>query len=156
MSFCVWSASASEPEIEERAEWRSRDDEARMTQEKWRQLRQRLLKTVGRNNFTTWIEPLEFASLEDGVALFNVPTTFLGNYVSQNFSDLILYELNSSGEKVQRLSFHVPANVASAPVRAAAKAPAQRLQHGRKGLEHGWVPGWVLRTRKGPLPGLFR
>jgi len=125
MSFCVWSASASEPEIEERAEWRSRDDEARMTQEKWGQLRQRLLKTVGRNNFTTWIEPLEFASLEDGVALFNVPTTFLGNYVSQNFSDLILYELNSAGAKVQRLSFHVPANVARAPARAAVKAPAQ-------------------------------
>ena len=96
-----------------------------MTQEKWGQLRQRLLKTVGRNNFTTWIEPLEFASLEDGVVLFNVPTTFLGNYVSQNFSDLILYELNSAGERVQRLSFHVPANVARAPMRAAAKAPAQ-------------------------------
>jgi chromosomal replication initiator protein len=111
--------------MKECAEWRHRDDEARMTQEKWGQLRQRLLKTVGRNNFTTWIEPLEFASLEDGVALFNVPTTFLGNYVSQNFSDLILYELNSAGAKVQRLSFHVPANVARAPAPVAAKAPAQ-------------------------------
>ena len=31
-----------------------------MTQEKWGQLRQKLLKTVGQNNYTTWIEPLEF------------------------------------------------------------------------------------------------
>ena len=95
-----------------------------MTQEKWGKLRQRLLKTVGRNNYTTWIEPLEFASLQDGVLLFHVPTTFLGNYVSQNFSDLILYELNSSGEKVQRLSFQVPANSSRAPSRPAAATAA--------------------------------
>ena len=71
-----------------------------MTQEKWGQLRQRLLKTVGKNNYTTWIEPLEFSGLEDGVATFHVPTNFIGNYVSQNFADLILYELNSSGSDV--------------------------------------------------------
>ncbi|MEL6103126.1 MAG: DnaA N-terminal domain-containing protein, partial [Pseudomonadota bacterium] len=66
-----------------------------MTQEKWGQLRQRLLKTVGQNNYTTWIEPLKFRDLEDGVATFDVPTNFLGNYVSQNFADLILHELRS-------------------------------------------------------------
>ncbi|GAA6201400.1 chromosomal replication initiator protein DnaA [Aquicoccus sp. SU-CL01552] len=92
-----------------------------MTQEKWGQLRQRLLKTVGQNNYKTWIEPLEFAELEDGVAIFNVPTSFMGNYVNQNFSDLILYELATSGETVQRLSFQVAAN---SPVRPAAKGAA--------------------------------
>ena len=56
-----------------------------MTQDKWSQLRQRLLKTVGQNNYTTWIEPLEFDELEGGVAIFHVPTNFMGNYVSQNF-----------------------------------------------------------------------
>jgi len=91
-----------------------------MTQEKWGQLRQRLLKTVGQNNYKTWIEPLEFAELEDGVAVFNVPTSFMGTYVNQNFSDLILYELASSGESVQRLSFQVAANSASRPARTAA------------------------------------
>ena len=92
-----------------------------MTQEKWGQLRQRLLKTVGQNNYKTWIEPLEFAEVEDGVAIFNVPTSFMGNYVNQNFSDLILYELAASGETVQRLSFQVAAN---SPVRPAAKGAA--------------------------------
>lgn len=86
-----------------------------MTQEKWGLLRQRLLKTVGQNNYTTWIEPLEFSKLQDGVAVFHVPTNFIGNYVGQNFSDLILYELNSSGETVQRLLFQVPANAPSRP-----------------------------------------
>ena len=81
-----------------------------MTNEKWGKLRQRLLKTVGQNNFTTWIEPLEFSRLEGGIALFHVPTNFMGNYVSQNFADLILYELNQAGHPVQRVAFKVAAN----------------------------------------------
>ena len=56
-----------------------------MTQEKWGQLRQRLLKTVGQNNYATWIEPLEFSGLQDGIATFHVPTNFIGTYVGQNF-----------------------------------------------------------------------
>ncbi|SHJ35655.1 chromosomal replication initiator protein DnaA [Ruegeria lacuscaerulensis ITI-1157] len=92
-----------------------------MTQEKWGQLRNKLLKAVGRNNFTTWIEPLEFQELNGGVAVFSVPTNFMGNYVSQNFADLILYELNTAGESVQRLVFRVAANT---PARPATEAPA--------------------------------
>jgi len=92
-----------------------------MIQEKWGQLRQRLLKTVGKNNYKTWIEPLEFAKLQDGVALFNVPTNFMGNYVSQNFADLILYELNTAGESVQRISFRVAANKAARPKQSPSK-----------------------------------
>ena len=95
-----------------------------MTQEIWGELRQKLLKTVGQNNYKTWIEPLEFAQLSDGVALFNVPTNFMGNYVSQNFSDLILYELNSAGESVQRVSFKVAANKSARP-KPTASGPAR-------------------------------
>lgn len=92
-----------------------------MTQDKWSQLRQKLLKTVGQNNYTTWIEPLEFGELEDGVAIFHVPTNFMGNYVSQNFADLILHEFSLSGEPVQRLLFKVAANSPVRPVRAPAR-----------------------------------
>ncbi|WP_323779585.1 chromosomal replication initiator protein DnaA [Leisingera sp.] len=91
-----------------------------MTEEKWGQLRNRLLKTVGQNNFTTWIEPLEFDTVEGGVAVFKVPTNFMGNYVSQNFADLILHELTMSGEPVQRLAFRVAANYS--PARSAETA----------------------------------
>ncbi|WP_170607510.1 chromosomal replication initiator protein DnaA [Ruegeria arenilitoris] len=94
-----------------------------MTQEKWGQLRSKLLKAVGRNNFTTWIEPLEFQELQDGVAIFSVPTNFMGNYVSQNFADLILYELNTSGESVQRLAFQTAANSSVRPVQIAETKP---------------------------------
>ncbi|MCA0870627.1 chromosomal replication initiator protein DnaA [Seohaeicola saemankumensis] len=93
-----------------------------MTQEKWGLLRKRLLKTVGQNNYTTWIEPLEFDQLLDGVAVFNVPTNFMGNYVGQNFADLILHELNTSGESVQRVAFKVAANSPARPSSAASSA----------------------------------
>lgn len=93
-----------------------------MTKEKWGQLRANLLKTVGKNNFKTWIEPLELAEVQDGVALFTVPTNFMGNYVSQNFTDHILHELNASGESVQRLSFRAPANAPARPVSNGAAA----------------------------------
>ena len=96
-----------------------------MTQEKWGQLRSKLLKAVGRNNFTTWIEPLEFQELEGGVAVFSVPTNFMGNYVSQNFADLILYELNTAGESVQRLAFRVAANSPAQPAVASAVEQSQ-------------------------------
>ncbi|KIC49751.1 chromosomal replication initiator protein DnaA [Tateyamaria sp. ANG-S1] len=95
-----------------------------MTQEKWGQLRQRLLKTVGQNNYKTWIEPLQFRGLQDGIATFDVPTNFLGNYVSQNFSDLILHELKSEDDSIRRLSFAVAANSGARPSAVDTPAPA--------------------------------
>ncbi len=82
----------------------------RMTQELWGALQQDLLKTVGQNNYKTWIEPLEFANLTDGVATFHVPTNFVGNYVSQNFGDLIVHRMATAGENVMRVHFRVAAN----------------------------------------------
>jgi chromosomal replication initiator protein len=78
-----------------------------MTHEEWEQLKHRLLKTVGQNNYKTWIEPLNFRDLKDGIAAFEVPTNFMGNYVSQNFSDLILYEIKNQNSDIRRLRFMV-------------------------------------------------
>jgi chromosomal replication initiator protein len=93
-----------------------------MTQEQWGSLRQDLLKTVGQNNFKTWIEPIEFSDLADGVATFSVPTNFIGNYVSQNFGDLILNQMANAGHSVQRIQFSVAANTPARPVVSPAKA----------------------------------
>ncbi|MEL6642521.1 MAG: chromosomal replication initiator protein DnaA [Pseudomonadota bacterium] len=78
-----------------------------MTNETWGHLRESLIGTVGKNNYTNWIEPLEFAALENGVATFNVPTQFMGTWVSRNFGDQILRVLNTSGEPVARVAFEV-------------------------------------------------
>jgi len=105
-----------------------------MTEDTWGLLRKRLLKTVGQNNFTTWIEPLELDQVDGGVATFHVPTNFMGNYVSQNFADLILHEFNMSGEPVQRLAFKVAANSPTRPVQPsvteAIEAPAPVVDQG--------------------------
>ncbi len=82
-----------------------------MTNETWGQIRENLLSAVGKNNYVNWIEPLELAELDGGVATFLVPTNFMGNWVSRNFGDQILNELTSAGERVARVEFSVPANV---------------------------------------------
>ncbi len=101
-----------------------------MTQEKWGQLRQRLLKTVGQNNYKSWIEPLKFRDVTDGVVTFDVPSSFLGNYVSTNFADLILHEIKSHDGSVRRLNFAVVANSQERPStvehKDAKDAPAQQ------------------------------
>ena len=116
-----------------------------MTQEKWGLLRNKLLKAIGRNNYTTWIEPLEFKELQDGVAVFSVPTNFMGNYVSQNFADLILYELNTAGETVQRLDFRVAANSPARPKPAVDTPPVAKPEPvaapGNGAIAVGWL--WV-------------
>jgi len=93
-----------------------------MTREKWGQLRQRLLESVGQNNYTNWIEPIEFKETEEGVATLSVPTNFLGNYVSQNYADLILHELQTEHPDVRRLRFTVPANEPSSKTKEPATA----------------------------------
>ena len=103
-----------------------------MTQEQWGQLRVNLLSTVGKSNYANWIEPIEFDEITDGVAVFKVPTSFLGNYVSQNFGDAILHQLTSAGAPVRRVRFKVAANSEArpsqpAPRTAAARAPAPEI-----------------------------
>ena len=81
-----------------------------MTNDVWAKVLAALKGALGTNNFSNWIEPLEFAELVGGVATFNVPTNFIGNYVSQNFGDQIIYHLNKHGQDVQRLKFAVPSD----------------------------------------------
>ncbi len=97
-----------------------------MTLEKWGQLRERLRGALGQNNYKTWIEPLEFEAVQDGVATFSVPTSFMGNYVSRNFADTILNELRSEDPSVRRLDFMVAANMPARPSQRGAEPPVSR------------------------------
>lgn len=89
----------------------------------WGAIRETLKTNIGAGNFTNWIEPLEFVRVDEGVAYFNAPTKFFGDYVSQNFADQIIYHLNRSGAQTDRLSFSVSA-AANTPRPAAAPKPA--------------------------------
>lgn len=94
----------------------------------WGQVRQTLEQSVGQNNYRNWIEPLEFADLDSGVATFLVPTTFMANWVERNFSDQILRHMVNAGAKVSRLEFEVPK--AGAKTRTANSADSQAPANG--------------------------
>jgi chromosomal replication initiator protein len=76
-----------------------------MTNEQWLQTREALAKRIGRNNYVSWIEPLHLRDLADGVATFEVPTSFFGDWVKRNFAEAILGHLTAEGSSVGRLEF---------------------------------------------------
>ena len=89
-----------------------------MTNDVWQTTLDALKTTVGANNFSNWIAPLAFSDASNGVVTFNVPTTFIGNYVQQNFGEQIMYQLSRQGQNVQRLVFKT-----SGAARPAVNAP---------------------------------
>jgi len=78
-----------------------------MTNKMWNDIREKLQETIGSNNYATWIEPLEFSDLVDGVATFFVPTQFFGNWIRRNFADQIKHMLITAGSAVSRVEFKV-------------------------------------------------
>lgn len=128
-----------------------------MTNDTWGQVREELIKRVGRNNYTTWIEPLRLSGLSNGVARFEVPTTFFGDWVSRNFSDHIRGQLSEAGATVDRVEFAVGSARKPAQPKAAAKAapvdgsapkiaPPRKASLGRAGQGED-IPGAQLESR---------
>ncbi len=114
-----------------------------MTNETWGQMREELIQRVGKNNYVTWIEPLKLSVLNNGVARFEVPTVFFGDWVQRNYSDHIRAQLATAGEPVDRIEFAVGAAVLGrmpAP-RAAAKPARSRAP------ADGDLPGAPLDAR---------
>ena len=93
-----------------------------MTLEYWGIAADRLRKSLGNNNYKSWIEPLQFMGETNGTAEFSVPTSFFGNYVRQYFEDQILYQMCESGLQVTRVAFTVGRADQEAPARMAAPA----------------------------------
>jgi chromosomal replication initiator protein len=78
-----------------------------MDDRQWTDLKISLKKSVGENNFNNWLSPIDFSHVEEDVAIFTVPTNFLGNYVSQNFGEIIIAQISSKTNKINRIRFEV-------------------------------------------------
>ena len=78
-----------------------------MDDRQWTDLKISLKKSVGENNFNNWLSPIDFSHVEEDVAIFTVPTNFLGNYVSQNFGEIIVAQISSKTNKINRIRFEV-------------------------------------------------
>ena len=89
-----------------------------MTNETWGQVREELIKRVGKHNYATWIEPLKLSQLKNGVARFEVPTIFFGDWVQRNYGDHIRSQLASAGATVDRVEFAVGVVPTAAPAAA--------------------------------------
>ena len=73
----------------------------------WTKLKISLRKSIGENNFNNWLSPINFSYVDEDVAVFTVPTNFLGNYVSQNWGELITGQISSENDKINRIRFEV-------------------------------------------------
>ena len=73
----------------------------------WTKLKISLKKSVGENSFNNWLSPINFSHVEEDMAVLTVPTNFLGNYVSQNFGELITAQISSRNNKISRIRFEV-------------------------------------------------
>ncbi|SDW89619.1 chromosomal replication initiator protein DnaA [Roseicitreum antarcticum] len=90
----------------------------------WDGVADELCAAIGKNNYQTWIKPIRFVSLSRGVAQLQVPTTFIGDWVSRNFSDHILRALVGAGQEVNRIEFAV-FNRSAVPSDDAGAAPRE-------------------------------
>ncbi len=98
-----------------------------MTNDKWVDVCNELQSAIGKNNFKSWIEPIEFDRIDARIARFRVPTNFFGTWVSQKFGDVILRHLHGAGLAVDRLEFLVQSTpqTPNAPQTPAVGAPVQ-------------------------------
>jgi chromosomal replication initiator protein len=99
-----------------------------MTNETWGQVREQLIKRVGKHNYATWIEPLKLSHLKNGVACFEVPTIFFGDWVQRNYGDHIRTQLANAGEAVDRVEFAVGTSPSEPRPKTTAKPAAKPVR----------------------------
>ncbi len=118
-----------------------------MTEDSWGIVRKQLLKTVGENNFASWIEPLTVLDFEEGILRFLVPTKFMRDWVSRNFADVILHQFRQNKVAVERVEFHV--GTADAPAAPAPRpaARATRPAAPQRASDDAGLPGAPLDSR---------
>lgn len=118
-----------------------------MNDDTWGQARNELRKTVGKNAFTSWIEPLQFAGLSEGTARFDVPTSFMRDWVSRNYAEQIRQHLLKTGAEVERVEFLVPKPRATTARPTAEKPAGKAARQATAKTDDGEALGAPLDAR---------
>lgn len=123
-----------------------------MKNDTWGRVKQQLLETVGRNNYANWIEPLQLKKVDNGVAQFSVPTSFMANWVARNFADQILKHLKAFDVPASRVEFKVETvraadTLSKTSVEAPSVAPAKSSSLAAAATEEIELPGAPLDAR---------
>ncbi|MFT3687970.1 chromosomal replication initiator protein DnaA [Paenirhodobacter sp.] len=116
-----------------------------MSEETWGRVRNELLKSVGKTNFSTWIAPLSLLGVAEGIASVEAPTKFMCDWVSRNFGEPILRELRASGLAVERIEFRV-AELRPMPAAEVTRSPAAPVRKAARPVDEE-LPGAPLDAR---------
>ena len=117
-----------------------------MTDESWGRVCNELQKSIGENNFATWIAPLRLIELADGIVHLEAPTKFMRDWVSRNFGEPILREMRRSGLAVERIEFRVP-ELRSVPAAKVTKPAVKPAPKARRATDDAELPGAPLDAR---------
>ena len=81
--------------------------EPQATEASWSRVRSELLRSLGKDAFHNWIDPLVFRGARQGVVEFEAPTSFIGTWVERNYGETIRRLFARDGITVGRLRFGV-------------------------------------------------
>jgi chromosomal replication initiator protein len=128
------------------------NDNEQATAASWGRVRTELRRSLGKDAFQNWIDPLVFRRAAPGVVEFEAPTSFIGTWVERNYGDTIRHLFARDGVNVGRLEFGValrPLPIA----REAAGEPANEIARPQRppaaaaGAMEGELPQAALDSR---------
>ena len=73
----------------------------------WEKVCSELKKSIGEDDFRNWISKAKLTSVDGGVAVFEVPTRFTGEWILQTYGDRILDCMRRTDPAAVRLSYVV-------------------------------------------------
>ena len=71
----------------------------------WRKIRLKLKSKLGKNIFKNWIEALDLVKIEKKSAFFNVPNSFIANWIDRNYTDIIIETFKNEEIFIDEISF---------------------------------------------------
>lgn len=71
----------------------------------WKNVRSSIQKELGADIFNNWIVFLNYKMFESGKITFDVPSSFIANWIETNYGDLIIKLFNKEGLNVDTLVF---------------------------------------------------
>ena len=71
----------------------------------WKNVRSSIQKELGADIFNNWIVTLDYKKVESGKITFDVPSSFIANWIETNYGDLIIDLFNKEGFTADTLVF---------------------------------------------------
>ena len=73
--------------------------------DKWKEIRLKLKSKLGKNIFKNWIETLDLVKIEKKSVFFNVPNSFIANWIDRNYTDIIIETFKNEEIFIDEISF---------------------------------------------------